>query len=96
MIRGHHFNCKTLILCLLLGLLSLNCTAQTDIGIEIQAYPTGLIPGIRAEWGWGEQQSVHLRLGYNIVRHRDLGEHEDERGVALASPLAISVIFSLN
>ena len=31
-----------------------------DLGFEFQAYPTGLIPGLRLESGFGEQHAVHL------------------------------------
>ena len=51
-----------------------------DLNFEFQAYPTGLIPGLRLEKGFADQHAVHLRLGYNWIRHRDLGEHSDERG----------------
>lgn len=51
-----------------------------DLGFEFQAYPTGLIPGLRLESGFGEQHAVHLRLGYNWLRHQGFGVHEDERG----------------
>ncbi len=54
--------------------------AQTDITFEFQAYPTGLIPGLRIEKNFKEKYAAHLRIGYNWVRHRDLGEHKDERG----------------
>ncbi|MEM1322638.1 MAG: hypothetical protein AAGG75_20405 [Bacteroidota bacterium] len=65
---------------LLLLLSGLTAFGQVDLGIEFQAYPTGLMPGVRAEFGLDDKQAVHIRLGYNIVRHRDLGEHDDERG----------------
>lgn len=51
-----------------------------DLNLEVQAYPTGIIPGIRLEKGFADQHAVHLRLGYNWIRHRDLGVHDDERG----------------
>jgi len=51
-----------------------------DLNFEFQAYPTGLIPGIRLEKGFADRHALHLRLGYNWIRHRDLGEHDDERG----------------
>lgn len=54
--------------------------AQTDLTFEFQAYPTGLIPGLRIEKHFKEKYAVHLRLGYNWIRHRDLGKHKDERG----------------
>lgn len=58
------------------------CTAQPaylDVNFEFQAYPTGLIPGVRLESGNGKN-AAHLRLGYNWIRHGDFGKHEDERG----------------
>lgn len=51
-----------------------------DFSFEFQAYLTGLIPGVRLEKNIGNDHSAHLRLGYNWIRHRDLGEHENERG----------------
>lgn len=55
-------------------------STPTDFGIEFQAYPTGLIPGIRLEKAIGSHHGASLRLGYNLVRHGDAGEHMDERG----------------
>ena len=54
-----------------------------DVGAEFQAYPTGLIPGLVFEFGFAERNGVHLKLGYNIFDHRDLGEHDDEDGSGL-------------
>lgn len=51
-----------------------------DISVELQAYPTGVIPGVRFEKGFSNRQAVHLRLGYQEIRHQDFGVHEDERG----------------
>ena len=50
-----------------------------DFGPEFQAYPTGLIPGIRIEKNYGRYVAL-LRLGYNWVRHGGAGLHDDERG----------------
>ena len=55
-------------------------TQIVDLGMETQLYPTGIIPGVRIEYGFAEKNAVHLRLGVNIIRHQDLGVHEDERG----------------
>ena len=52
----------------------------TDLSFEFQAYPTGLIPGIQIERGFADKNTIHLRVGYQYIRHRDLGVHEDERG----------------
>ncbi len=66
----------------LMLLASILCSAQDvflDIDFEFQAYPTGLIPGLRLEGGKG-RNAAHLRLGYNWIRHGDFGKHDDERG----------------
>ena len=57
-----------------------NLNSQSSLSFEFQAYPTGLIPGLRYEYQVSEQSSVLLRAGYNWIRHRDLGVHDDERG----------------
>ena len=54
--------------------------SSVEFGAELQVYPTGVIPGLAGSYLFDAHSSVHLRLGYNIVRHRDLGEHDDERG----------------
>ena len=66
--------------------LTLYSQAQTGVyrpwvlGLEVQAYPTGIIPGLRIQKAINEKGMLHLRGGYNLVDHRDLGEHEDETG----------------
>ncbi len=58
--------------------------AQSDpvksVGVELQAYPTGIILGVRADFSVSEHIALNGRLGYNLARRRDLGEHDDERG----------------
>jgi hypothetical protein len=49
-------------------------------GLELQAYPTGFLPGVRADIYLSDFSKVHFRAGYNVVRHGDAGEHDDERG----------------
>ncbi|RMG32185.1 MAG: hypothetical protein D6730_00065 [Bacteroidetes bacterium] len=78
----HHF---FFLICALLALQPLQAQEirpgqLADAGIEIQAYPTGIIPGLRFALALGPQDALHLRLGYNFIRHRDLGVHQDERG----------------
>lgn len=51
-----------------------------DFGIAFQAYPTGIIPGLQVELTNGQKSAYILRVGYNLVRHRDLGKQDDERG----------------
>ncbi len=59
------------------------CTGQNsifDVNFEFQAYPTGLIPGLRLEKGFNEKNAASIRLGYQLIDHRDLGKHDDETG----------------
>lgn len=51
-----------------------------DLNVECQVYPTGIIPGLRLEHAFAQKNAVHLRLGYQIIDHRDLGKHDDETG----------------
>ena len=51
-----------------------------DTELELQVYPTGLIPGLRLEKGFANRNAIHLRIGYNIVRHGDAGVHQKEEG----------------
>ncbi len=51
-------------------------------GLETQAYPTGIIPGIRLEYV-RQHHNINLRLGYQLINHRDLGVHESEKGSGL-------------
>ena len=51
-----------------------------DLGIELQVYPTGIIPGVHFETQVGELSTLSARLGLNLFDHRDLGVHDDETG----------------
>ena len=67
----------------LLMMAAVYSNGQSDylgVHFEFQAYPTGLIPGIRVEKGFAGKNAVHFRLGYQIIDHRDLGKQDDETG----------------
>ncbi len=79
-----------------LALLLAACTllsAQTDVAFEFQAYPTGLIPGLRLSKAVGTRAEWHVRLGYNWIRHGDAGVHEDERGAGYGGTLGYDRYF---
>lgn len=83
----------------LLLLAALFCAAQGnnfDLTTEFQVYPTGLIPGLRLEKGFAEKNAVHLRLGYQIIDHRDLGKHDDETGTGYGFTLGYKRYFKEN
>lgn len=54
--------------------------STTDVSFEFQAYPTGLIPGFRIEKSLSAKSTLHLRLAYQFIDHRDLGVHQNEEG----------------
>ena len=51
-----------------------------SLSLEFQQYPAGSIPQIMLEVGLTGRSTMNFRVGYNNVRHGDLGEHDDERG----------------
>ena len=79
----HQSTTKLGVLCILSLLFTsaVLCQGKTfKLGIEFQGYPTGLIPGVRGDLFISDFSKVAVRAGYNIVRHGDAGEHDDERG----------------
>lgn len=67
---------------------------SADIGFEFQAYPTGLIPGLRLEVPLSEHYAASFRLGYNHIRHGDAGKHEDERGQGWGGTIGLKRYFA--
>jgi len=55
-------------------------TTKSNIGVELQVYLTGTIPGLRYELPLSANSHLHLRAGYQIIDHRDLGKNDDETG----------------
>jgi len=59
-----------------------------DIGMEFQIYPTGLLPGFRAETNLSNKDALNFRLGMNLFDHKDLpmkagiNDHISEKGNA--------------
>jgi hypothetical protein len=81
-----------LVLCL--GVCALNAqNSVLDVDFEFQVYPTGLIPGLRIEKGFAAKNAVHLRLGYQIIDHRDLGVQDDETGTGYGFTLGYKRYF---
>lgn len=68
--------------------------AQTDIGIELQAYPTGFIPGVSVDHSISDKGMIHARLGANLFDHRDLGVHDSETGSGWGGSLGYHHYFS--
>lgn len=79
------FQLKTLSLSFILFfIIPFSITAQNDgsfdVGLEVQIYPTGVIPGLHVEYGLSSKDGLLGRIGYNIVNHRDLGVQDNEKG----------------
>jgi len=85
----------TFLLLCLIGLFAPAVFAQSpwSLAFEFQAYPTGLIPGFRADYHIGQHQSFHVRAGYNRVRHGANGVQDDERGDGFGGTLGYRYYF---
>ncbi|MCB9314587.1 MAG: DUF3575 domain-containing protein [Lewinellaceae bacterium] len=80
------------------GILPFALSAQSNwaIAFEFQAYPTGLIPGIRADYQFQRHHSLHIRAGYNWIRHGNNGVQDDERGDGFGGTLGYRYYFREN
>ena len=74
---------KTLFLTLFLTFITMQGFAQTSISIETQAYPAGLIPGLRFDYSLNDQVQLILRGAYNATNRRDWGVQDNEEGGGL-------------
>ncbi|GAB5407640.1 MAG: hypothetical protein BalsKO_00050 [Balneolaceae bacterium] len=70
-------------------LLSISSLAQTSVGIETQAYPAGIIPGIRFDVEITQNLNLNSRVGYNFTDRRDWGKHDNEQGGGVGFGLGI-------
>lgn len=68
------------LLCLAFLLLSISTQAQNSISLETQAYPAGVIPGIRFDVFFSNDLFFNSRIGYNLTNRRDWGKHDNEKG----------------
>jgi len=64
------------------------------IGLEGQVYPTGYLPGLRAEFSIAAKQALELRVGANIFDHEDFGVQQEEVGDGLGFTLGYRYYFS--
>jgi len=54
--------------------------ATHTLGMEFQAYPAGLMPGLSYALGLGSNHEVNFRAGMNFAKRNDWGVQLDERG----------------
>ncbi len=53
---------------------------QNSIGFDTQMYPAGFIINGKASWQNGKSVELIGKIGYNIARRQDFGEHDKEEG----------------
>ncbi|MBK8556963.1 MAG: hypothetical protein IPL65_14870 [Lewinellaceae bacterium] len=78
---------------LLFATQTLSAQSSWSAGLELQAYPTGFMPGIRIEKAMTPHDALHLRLGYNMANHGDNGVQDDERGGGFGGSLGYRYYF---
>ncbi len=90
-----------LLICLLC--LALSCSlvnAQTDsalkaikkieLGLELQAYPAGLIPCFSANIFWRDNLTIRLRTGFNFIDRQDFSPFNDhEKGFGYGASIGL-------
>ncbi|MGH1365730.1 MAG: hypothetical protein ACRBF0_19370 [Calditrichia bacterium] len=62
-------------------------------GIELRAYPAGLIPSVMVGYVSTSQSELALSAGMNITNRRDWGEHENEEGQGFGGGLRYTYFF---
>jgi len=79
---------------LLLFLTTCSLSAQNDVSLEFQVYPTGYIPTFSFDKAVGSSAAVTFRLGANIFDHRDLGVQDEEVGSGFGGSIGYKKYFS--
>jgi hypothetical protein len=69
-----------LLILFILSATSFGQVKPTDMGLELQVYPTGLLPGIRIDQALSPYSSIHLRGGFNLFDHQNFGVQDNEEG----------------
>jgi len=68
-------------LCLVLMLATQAAAGEHEIGVELQAYPTGVVTTVGGKVPLKEDgQFLTFRLGYNDADRDDNGDRDDEKG----------------
>ncbi len=63
------------------------------LGLELRAYPAGLIPAIRTDWSLASNFSLTAIAGYNLTDRRSWGEHDHESGHGPGGGLGLTRAF---
>ncbi|MFT6827223.1 MAG: hypothetical protein ACJAZV_000504 [Roseivirga sp.] len=67
-----------------------------DVGLEMQAYPAGMMFMAKANFNLSEKNQFTTKVGYNMARRQDFGEHDNEEGGGLGANLAFKHYFKEN
>ncbi|MBV1928935.1 MAG: hypothetical protein KUG81_05425 [Gammaproteobacteria bacterium] len=61
-------------------LIAAGMSRDIKIGVEVEAYPAGVITTATARFLLDQSDEVSFRTGYNTTDRQDFGEHDDETG----------------
>jgi hypothetical protein len=82
-----------LLILFILSATSFGQVKPTDMGLELQVYPTGLLPGIRIDQALSPYSSIHLRGGFNLFDHQNFGVQDNEEGLGNGAHPGVSPLF---
>jgi hypothetical protein len=85
-----------LLILFILSATSFGQVKPTDMGLELQVYPTGLLPGIRIDQALSPYSSIHLRGGFNLFDHQNFGVQDNEEGWGMGLTLGFRRYLSVN
>jgi len=69
--------------------------SPTNVGLEFQWYPAGIIPGIEADWVLTKNLTLNTRIGMNIADRQDFSKfHDHEEGKAFGGSLGVRYYLS--
>ncbi|KYG79025.1 hypothetical protein [Roseivirga echinicomitans] len=57
--------------------------SMESYGVDIQAYPAGMMFMAKTAFNLNEHNVLNTRIGYNMARRQDFGEHDNEEGGGL-------------
>ncbi len=67
-------------LALVAAALSACVSNRPALGVEVEAYPAGIIPGLHGQWEIDDRSALTARVAGNFTDRQDFGEHDDESG----------------
>lgn len=68
--------------------------SRWQAGVELRAYPAGLVPGAVLSYQLSTQAEMAFTVGANVTDRRDWGEHENEEGSGFGGGLRYTHFFT--